>query len=106
MNDFQQLFSSHLEQVKHLKGNQYQALCPLHNDTNPSFFFESETGLWSCKGCDATGNAPQFAGLMGIPNPNQYYPQNGTTNYTHYTPSDNKEKVGRVALKFIPQNEQ
>ncbi len=41
------------------------AICPFHDDRNPSFSFNSVTGLWYCFSCNEGGNAYQFLIKMG-----------------------------------------
>jgi putative DNA primase/helicase len=41
-------------------GKEYMALCPFHNDHNPSLSINPETGLFYCHGCGASGNVWQF----------------------------------------------
>lgn len=40
------------------------ALCPFHNDTDPSLSFNDEKGLWKCFGCGAKGNVWTFVRKM------------------------------------------
>jgi len=40
--------------------NQIIACCPLHEDENPSFSMNLETGLFTCFGCDQHGNLRTF----------------------------------------------
>ena len=58
MSDYSAVFS--LKKIKHLKGSEHHALCPFHDEKNPSFSFNTETGLWHCFGCGEKGNAYQF----------------------------------------------
>lgn len=66
MSKYYDLFSKHLSGVKQ-SGNEgnYVALCPFHNDRNPSFSFNENTGLWLCFACGEKGNAYQFAEKVG-----------------------------------------
>jgi len=41
-------------------GAEYRTICPFHNDNNPSFFINPETGLFHCFGCGESGNVWQF----------------------------------------------
>lgn len=60
------------EHVKNLKpvGKKFEALglCPFHDDEQPSFCVNLETGLWKCQSskCDAEGNVRQFCTRIGI----------------------------------------
>ena len=57
------MHKSYYELYKSLDGfkesgtNQYVALCPFHDDTNPSLSINTEDGLYYCHSCNATGNA-------------------------------------------------
>lgn len=35
----------------------YKACCPFHNETDGSFFVNTNTNRWTCYGCDRSGNA-------------------------------------------------
>lgn len=39
------------------KGREYEAKCPIHNDHNPSWQMQAETGLWHCWSCQEGGGA-------------------------------------------------
>lgn len=41
-------------------GNEYKALCPFHNDHEPSLSVNPEKQLWYCFGCDRGGDARKF----------------------------------------------
>jgi DNA primase len=43
-----------------------QALCPFHDDSDPSFSMNIENGLWLCYSCGVTGNIRQFLTAMGV----------------------------------------
>lgn len=58
-------FAQHLTKIKHRSGNEYMALCPFHPDKNPSFSFNTETGLWHCFACGEKGNIKQFLEKFG-----------------------------------------
>lgn len=58
--DYKKEYSSRLQKLKHLHGDEYQALCPVHNEKNPSCSFNFKTGLWHCHSCDAQGNYITF----------------------------------------------
>jgi len=51
-------------------GNGYQALCPFHTDSKPSFYVNESRGFFHCFGCGAGGNVFHFlmrARGMGFP---------------------------------------
>jgi len=37
-------------------GKEIHCECPFHDDSKPSLYINSESGLWHCFGCDAKGN--------------------------------------------------
>lgn len=41
-----------------------KALCPFHNDTNPSLFFDDNRGLFNCFGCNTGGGISKFKELL------------------------------------------
>lgn len=41
-------------------GNDLNMLCPFHKESNPSFGFNTETGLYNCFSCGAKGHIPKF----------------------------------------------
>ena len=57
--NWQEFYSSYLRNVT-VSGKELKALCPLHEDRNPSFSANIETGLWKCYGCDKSGNPQTF----------------------------------------------
>lgn len=46
---------SRLERWKR-RGYQIVACCPFHDDRNPSFYLDTERGIWHCFGCGEGGN--------------------------------------------------
>lgn len=55
--------------VKLHSGEEAYCLCPFHNDTNPSFAINEDTGLWICHGCGEKGNFAQLAERLGSETP-------------------------------------
>jgi hypothetical protein len=53
-------YSKYLQGTKKIGGEEYQALCPFHEDSNPSFNFNNETGKYFCHGCGKGGNGFHF----------------------------------------------
>jgi hypothetical protein len=53
-------YSKYLQSVKKLGGQEYQALCPFHGDSKPSFNFSNETGAYFCHGCGKRGGGFHF----------------------------------------------
>jgi hypothetical protein len=54
----QEILSLILEKLEHYKigGRQLKALCPLHQERNPSFYLDLELGIWHCFGCGQGGS--------------------------------------------------
>jgi hypothetical protein len=42
--DFKRFFDKYLPQVKKIGGNEYQGICPFHEDKNPSFNYDALSG--------------------------------------------------------------
>ena len=104
------MHKSYYELYKSLDGfkesgtNQYVALCPFHDDTNPSLSINTEDGLYYCHSCNATGNAYQFAQYKGIPNPHMYINDDNNNTYK-YTPVNLSVKTGNnCVLKPNPMD--
>lgn len=53
-------YSKYLTKVKKIGGDEYKALCPFHEDKEPSFNFNNQTGQYFCHGCKKKGNAIHF----------------------------------------------
>lgn len=43
-----------------VSGNNLNMLCPFHKESNPSFGFNTETGLYNCFSCGAKGHISKF----------------------------------------------
>lgn len=56
--NWQDFYSRYLD-VKR-KGDRLIALCPFHDDSNPSLHIDPKTGRYDCKACEASGNAWTF----------------------------------------------
>ena len=52
------VISSYINVIK--KGNNYVAVCPFHNDTNPSMNISVDKQIYKCFSCGAGGNAFTF----------------------------------------------
>lgn len=52
------IISSYLHLIK--KGNNYLAICPFHNDSNPSLTISPQKRIYTCFSCKATGNVINF----------------------------------------------
>ncbi len=56
--DIVQVISSYINVIK--KGKNYVAICPFHNDTNPSLHISPEKQIFTCFVCNQSGNAITF----------------------------------------------
>ena len=56
--DIVQIISNYIPVIK--KGNSYRAVCPFHNDTNPSLQISQTKQIYKCFVCQAGGNAISF----------------------------------------------
>jgi DNA primase len=60
-------YSEFLAQIRKAGAEEYKAICPFHEDTNPSLAFNNQTGLFKCHGCSAGGNIFTFyAGITDL----------------------------------------
>ena len=60
-------FERYLTSVKQIGGDEYQALCPFHEDSNPSLNFNNQKGTYFCHGCGKKGHTFHFyAKLNGL----------------------------------------
>jgi hypothetical protein len=67
MSDYQAWFDQHLQNHK-VNGKGFgNALCPLHEDSNPSLKTNCQTGWVECRGCNWKGGAVAFAREAGLP---------------------------------------
>jgi hypothetical protein len=93
MIDYLSFYEKYVKKLKKT-GGQYLGLCPMHNDTDPSFVLNPSNGLWSCMGaCGRGGNSIQFCEIMGLPK----------TEAPDYDPSFRKYSYqgGRVKKRFM-----
>lgn len=58
--NYHAFYSKYLSNVKRIGGEEYQALCPFHEDKKPSFNFNNKTGQYYCHGCNKKGDAIHF----------------------------------------------
>jgi DNA primase len=62
--DYSPFYKKYLQRVKKIGDNERQALCVFHNDTKPSFSFNSQTGQYYCHGCNKRGDIFHFYGKL------------------------------------------
>jgi hypothetical protein len=68
-------YQKYLKKIKKLGGDEYQALCPFHDDTNPSFNFNNQTGKYFCHGCNKKGHIVHFYAKINNLNDKRDYPK-------------------------------
>ena len=57
-SDIVDIVSRHINVVK--KGRNYFAICPFHNDTNPSLSISKDKQIFKCFVCNEAGNVFTF----------------------------------------------
>ena len=62
--NYKPFFDKYLPQNKKIGGNEYQAICPFHDDKKPSFNFDAQTGRYYCHGCGKKGDIFHFYGKI------------------------------------------
>ena len=50
--NYRTFYEKYLPDVKKIGGEEYKALCTFHDDTEPSFNFDNQTGQYFCHGCN------------------------------------------------------
>jgi len=58
--NFKPFFEKFLQNIKPIGGDEYQALCPFHEDANPSLSVNVKTGRYFCHGCGMKGDVFHF----------------------------------------------
>ncbi|MBR9682885.1 MAG: hypothetical protein GOV02_04365, partial [Candidatus Aenigmarchaeota archaeon] len=58
--DIKDFYSSELTSIKWNGSGNGQALCPFHDDKNPSLSVNQSTGQYTCFGCDSKGSIFDF----------------------------------------------
>lgn len=57
---FEGFYRGELMNLKATSGDNWQAVCPFHEDTNPSLSVNFKTGLYKCFACSARGDVFRF----------------------------------------------
>ena len=53
-------YHQYLPDMKSAGANKMHGCCPFHHESNPSFWFNTENGMWKCETGCGQGNATQF----------------------------------------------
>jgi len=59
-SNYLSFYKKYLPNVKKLGGDEYQAICPFHEDAEPSFSFNNHKGQYYCHGCGKKGDIVHF----------------------------------------------
>jgi hypothetical protein len=59
-SNYRTFYEKYLPDVKKIGGEEYKARCPFHDDNEPSFNFNNQTGQYYCHGCNKKGDAIHF----------------------------------------------
>ncbi|MBL7203249.1 MAG: AAA family ATPase [Desulfobacteraceae bacterium] len=62
--NYHTFFEKYLTSVKKIGGDEFQAICPFHEDSTPSLNFNDQKGTYFCHGCQKRGNAFHFYGKI------------------------------------------
>ncbi|MRS02644.1 hypothetical protein EG832_05375 [bacterium] len=73
--NYKAFYSKYLTQIKNGRGNEYSALCPFHDDKQPSLNFNSETGEYYCHGCGKNGHVVNFYAQLNNLDKQRDYPR-------------------------------
>lgn len=58
--NFTTFYNKYLPQASKIGGQEYKTLCPFHQDTQPSFNFNAESGEYFCHACGKGGDPVHF----------------------------------------------
>ena len=72
--NYMPFYFKYLPDIKNV-GKNYMAVCPFHDDHNPSLSVNDQTGLFNCFGCDAKGNMFDFYARKHNLNTRSNFPQ-------------------------------
>lgn len=65
--NYRTFYDKYLPGAKQIGGDEFQALCPFHEDSNPSLNFNNQKGTYFCHGCGKKGHIFHFyAKLNGL----------------------------------------
>ena len=72
--NFMLFYSRYLPDIK-MVGKNHMAVCPFHDDHNPSLSIDIENGLFNCFGCNASGSIYDFYAMKHNLNVRSDFPQ-------------------------------
>ena len=62
--NYQSFYGKYFTEFKKIGGDEYKALCPFHEEKEPSFNFNNQSGRYYCHGCGKKGDAVHFYGKL------------------------------------------
>ncbi|UCH00677.1 MAG: AAA family ATPase [Deltaproteobacteria bacterium] len=72
--NYKAFYERFLQDIKDGKNSEFKALCPFHDDHNPSFNFNNQDGKYFCHSCQAGGDIFHFyAKLNGLDLKSDFY---------------------------------
>ena len=80
---FEELEQAVMTRAGKQEGKEIKFLCPAHDDTNPSAFYNTEKKVWHCKACGASGGYIDLAKHLDIELPKLPKPQRFRTVATY-----------------------
>lgn len=95
-------FEAHVQKFRIGLNGQTSGLCPFHEDKNPSLSIDNNEGLWKCHGCGKSGNANQFAHLLGVVPPTNGH-NNGLREVNQYTYDDVNGRPHMQVRRYFPK---
>ncbi|MDT8274371.1 MAG: CHC2 zinc finger domain-containing protein, partial [Desulfomonilia bacterium] len=114
--NFEPFYRKYLPNVSKNGGSEFKALCPFHDEKEPSFNFNKDTGQYYCHGCRKKGDAIHFYGkLNGLDTKQDFgkilwgiakdfgIPDTETTGTKHHEPSKTQ---GAIAATYDYTDEQ
>jgi len=97
---FEEYYSAYIQKGKR-KGDEYQGLCPFHDDSVASFSVNVTNGLWKCHAGCGGGNITQFhAKIKGMSTKEAY--KDLLNEYNLSSPSKTKKKKSASSELSIP----
>ena len=97
--DYTKLYSAYIPSIKNIGNEQMSALCPFHDDRNPSLSINKTTGLFHCFGCGQEGNIYDFYASINNLDTKSDFPKilNGIAQEFGIPDSTRKEKPKVIA---------
>ncbi len=94
---YDQFYGKYLPGIKKIgQRNEYQALCPFHEDKNPSFTLNADTGEYFCHGCGKKGHAFHFYAKVNSLDTKRDFPK-----ILRGIASDFNIPIEETALRFV-----